>query len=149
MTMTRKQKMRECKEFFAILRDILHEKYEVVPSCNCDESRYLIPKGTISEITYHSKPALSFRLSDHWNWYAALYKCKDEHYIQCYTRDMPWTRKREKEGMASKPRLGTTVCVMGGDGQYHVVFGERFNRKTKAWEWIESDPADIAEMVMA
>ena len=147
--MTRSNKTYACKEFFETLSKILNDSYEVVASCNRDISEYLIPKGTMSELTYYSKPALSFRFSDHWNWYAALYKCDKEHYIQCFTKDMPWTRPREREGMPSKPREGTTVCVMGGDGQYHVVFGEKFNRKTKKWEWIESDPADIAEMVMA
>ena len=147
--MTRNQKMRECKEFFWILSDLLSNSYEIIGSCNKDESKYLIPKGTLHDLTYYSKPALSFRISDHWNWYAALYKCEEEHYIQCYTKDMPWTRKREREGMPSRPVLGTSVCVLGGDGQYHVVYGEKFDRKTKTWSWLESDPADIAEMVAA
>lgn len=147
--MTRNQKTHEYKEFFMVLSSILEKTHMVVSSCNRDLSQYLIPKGTLSQLTYHSKPDLSFRISDHWNWYAALYKCEDEHYIQCYTQDMPWTRRREREGMASKPVLGTSVCVMGGDGKYHVVYGEVFDRKSKKWGWLETDPADVAEMIGA
>lgn len=146
--MTRTEMIQSCKEFFNTLSDVLSSTHEVIGSCNQDISQYLIPIGTIDRLTYYSKPSNSFRISDHWNWYSSFRKCKEEHYIQCYTRDLPWTKRREGYGKASKPIYGICVCVLGGDGIYHVVYGERFDRKNKKWDWVESDPADIAEMVM-
>lgn len=143
-----------CKSFFMILTDILrkNENYQLQISNNKDSikcSTYLVPHGTKSQITYYSKPDKSFRFSGHWNWYVPHNLCYNEHYIQCFTRDMPRTKPRDGEGLGSKPVLGTAVCVMGGDGEYHVVYGEVFDRKKKTWGWLETDPADIAEMVCA
>ena len=101
---TEKEAFNECKVFFNELSALLSgEQYEVMRSCNNDKSLYLIPKGTIAQLSYNSKPADSYRYSDHWNWYANVNKCADPHYIQCYCVDMPWAKKRSEEGKPSKP----------------------------------------------
>ena len=142
----RQQKIMKCEEFFSNLCAILSDTYEVVGSCNRDLSQYLIPKGTISELSYYSKPAKSFRISDHWNWYSSLKKCSNPHYIQCFSVDIPRAEKRTDYGKATKPKYGIQVSVIGGDGKYHAVYGEIYDRKTGAWNWLETEPADIAEM---
>lgn len=140
-------KILACEIFFSNLSKILEDTYEVVRSCNQDISQYLIPKGTISELSYYSKPKKSFRISDHWNWYANIRKCSNPRYIQCLSVDIPRADKRSAYGKPTKPKTGIQVSVIGGDGKYHAVYGEVFNRKTKKWEWLETDPADIAEMI--
>lgn len=138
-----------CKTFFDELSDILKDTYEVAGSCNQDISQYLIPKGTISDLTYYSKPKKSFRISDHWNWYANLKKCSNPHYVQCLSVDLPRANKRFKWNgyRATTPIHGNQVCILGGDNKYHAVYGEVYDRKTRTWSWLETDPADIAEMV--
>ena len=142
-----------CKMFFYTLREIL-EKYNNYQyrSNRCGMKRkrdsYLYPEGTGDEITYYSKPLYSFRCANYWNWYAPMKKCDNKWVIQCFTDDMPRTKHRVNGG-ASEPVWGTAVCVMGPDEEYHVVYGEVFDRETKKWHWLETDPADIAEMVCA
>ena len=145
--MTKEEKMRKCNEFFNQLVKILEDRYESMGSCNVDSSRYLVPLGTSSEVTYYGKPNKSFRVSDHWNWYANTNKCSNSNYVQCRSLDMPWARKRIEIGKATKPRFGAQVAMILDDGYYHAVYGERFDRKTKSWTWIESNPIDIANMV--
>lgn len=132
-----------CFEFFDKLSALLHDSYEVVGSCNIDNSQYLVPNGTADEITYNSKPAASFRVSDHWNWYSNLKKCPNERYIQCLSVDAPWAKKRKAKGMASEPIYCSQVSFIGHDGKYHVVYGEKFDRKTKTWSWIETIPEEV------
>ena len=98
--MTINEKNTKCKIFFELLTNALKDRYEVLGSCNNDISAYLCPVGTSSEVTYYSKPERSFRISDHWNWYANTNKCPDSKYIQCYCRELPWARKRPAEGKA-------------------------------------------------
>ena len=141
------QKMEACIQFFEELAKLLQADYEAVASCNKDASRYLVPKGTSGQISYYGKPDRSFRISDHWNWYSNTQKCRDEKYIQCESVDMPRARIREKEGMASKSRFGIQVCLLGTDGRYHHVFGDKFDRKRHTWNWIENDVSVVAGMV--
>lgn len=143
--MTIDEKKTACTKFFDILADLMKEEYEVVASCNADFSRYLVPKGTADQITYSGKPDKSFRISDHWNWFANLNKCSDPNYIQCLSVDLPWARKRIEDGKASKSITGVQVSVIGDDGKYHVVFGEKFDRKTKAWSWVDASANDISK----
>lgn len=140
--MTRKEKFDKCREFFDILVDKLDGYYEELASCNQDLSAYLCPIGTTNEVSYNGKPEKSFRVSDHWNWYANTKKCKDPRYIQCYCIDLPWARKRLAENKAGKPIIASCVSIFK-DGKYHVVYGEHFNRKTKKWSWIENSPEKI------
>lgn len=141
------QKIEACIQFFEELARLLQADYEVVASCNKDASRYLVPKGTSGQISYYGKPDRSFRISDHWSWYSNTQKCRDENYVQCESVDMPRVRRREKEGMASKSRFGIQVCLLGTDGRYHHVFGDKFNRKKHTWSWVENDASAIAGMV--
>ena len=147
--MDKLMKIEKCRNFYNNLSNILKDYgYVVVGSCNQDISSYLIPIGTEDKISYYEKPFKSFRLSDHWNWYANVNKCSKEHYVQCLSVDAPWARKRFKEGGPSKPIFAIQVCVFGSDEKYHHVYGEKFDRKTKTWSWIESDPNEIAKHVL-
>ena len=139
-----KAKMDECDEFFDKLADILGDRYEILPSCNKDLSRYLVPKGTGDQVTYYGKPEFSFRVSDHWNWYSNLEKCSDERYIQCYSMDMPSPRPRPAPGVGTNAINGYQVAIQL-HGRYHHVFGDRYNRKIRRWEYVDyTDPEQIA-----
>ena len=137
--MTIKEKNDNCKNFFDALVNVLGDRYEKLDSCNQDMSAYLCPVGTSGEVTYHSKPEESFRISDHWNWYANTRKCSDPRYIQCYCMDLPWARRRPEPNKAGRPIMASSVCVFR-DGKYHVIYGEHFDRKTKTWSWIDNSP---------
>ena len=137
----------KCYDYFSELVKALKDDYVVVNSCNEDITKYLIPKGTEALVTYKSKPILSFRISDHWNWYANTLKCKDSWYIQCFSKDMPWAKKRLKPGYASKPIMGMSVMLFDTDGTYHCVYGEVFDRKTKTWYWRETPIDKVLNMV--
>lgn len=140
--MTRKEKYDKCKAFFDVLVDMLDKKYEKLESCNRDFSAYLCPNGTSNEVTYYGKPEKSFRISDHWNWYANTNKCSNPKYIQCYCVDLPWAHKRLAENRAGKPIMATCVSIFK-NGRYHVVYGERYDRKTRSWSWIENSPTKV------
>ena len=143
--MNKKEKYNACNKFFENLSIILKTSYEIIGSSNKDLSRYLVPFGTENQITYYSKPAWSFRISDHWNWWANLKKCSDEKYVQCRSLDMPWVKNRVAPGMASEPRIGIQVAICDSDGIYHHVFGEKFDRKSRKWSWVEKSPDEIIE----
>ena len=113
---------------------MLKDTHIIVKSCNKDESLYFVPIGTEDEITYSSKPENSYRYSDHWNWYANAKKCSNEKYIQCFTRDMPWCRRRQAPEKGTNPIFGICICYFK-DNEYHSIYGEKFNRKSKEWTW--------------
>lgn len=140
--MTINEKNYNCEKFFEALCDMLSDRYEMLKSCNRDMSAYLCPIGTTSEVTYHSKPEGSFRISDHWNWYANTNKCSDPGYIQCYCDELPWARRRPEEGKAGRPIMASCVCIFK-NGKYHIVYGERFDRKTKTWMWVDNSPEKV------
>lgn len=139
-------KIEKCRNFLAELENILNDRYELVRSCNKDISCYLIPSGTQSEISYYGKPKKSFRFSDHWNWFSNHKKCAIDSYVQCYSCDIPKPNKRKAPGKASEPIYGIQVAAMGIDGNYHCVFGDKYNQKSKKWTWIESRPDEIAKL---
>ena len=139
--MTINQKNDSCKAFFDALVSILGDRYEMLRSCNQDMSAYLCPSGTSGEVTYHSKPEESFRISDHWNWYANTNKCSDPRYIQCYCADLPWARRRLEPNKPTRPIMASCVSLFR-NGKYHVIYGERFDRKTKTWSWVETSPEE-------
>ena len=148
--MTKKEKLSKCNEYFKELSEKISETYSVVESCNKSEydiTAYLVPNGTENEITYHSKPAFSFRISDHWNWYANVDKCEDEQYVQCYSRELPWPKKRKGPGLASKPISATSVMFTDEHGFYHSIYGEIFDRETKRWFWNETTVDDALKMI--
>lgn len=140
--MTIKEKNDKCAVFFNTLSNMLGDRYETLASCNQDISAYLCPAGTTSEVTYHGKPEGSFRISDHWNWYANTNKCSDPKYIQCYCTNLPWAHRRPAENKAGKPITASCVCIFR-NGKYHVVFGECYDRKTKTWSWVNNSPEQI------
>lgn len=142
----RQYRWNKCEQFIRDLQEALSDEYEMVGSCDQDKSMYLIPKGTIDELSYYGKPTLSFRASDHWNWYANINKCDDPRKIQCYSVDIPWAKQRAGEGKPSTPVLGIQVAIFGRDNRYHHVYGEKFDRRNKTWEWEETDPKNVASM---
>ena len=142
-----KKKMERCAEFFNALGEALGDDYEIVGSINDDKSAYLIPKGSIDQLSYYGKPDRSIRISDHWNWYSSLKKCKDPDMIQCESVDIPWERNRTCEGRASKPIIGAQVAVYGADGKYHHVYGERYDRWTERWNWRERSISDVVKLL--
>lgn len=136
--MTTEQKLEACKGFYDKLCEALTNTHENVASCNADISSYLIPKGSVSQLSYYGKPANSFRISDHWNWYSSLKKCSLANYIQCYSPDVPYAGKRPAPGKATRPVSAIQVSYFGADNKYHCVYGEVYNRKTKKWDWKEA-----------
>lgn len=142
------EKRELCKSFVRELESILKDEYELLPSCNKDESLYLIPKGTSDQVTYYGKPNRSIRYSDHWNWYANTNKCSVYNYIQCLSVDIPWTRRRTDD-KATKPRFGVQVAMIMDDGKYHCVYGDKFDRKTKTWNWVDASADEVVAMLTA
>lgn len=140
------EKLQKCEEFFAALTDILKDHFEAVGSCNKDVSQYLVPIGTSDQITYYGKPENSFRVSDHWNWYTSIKKCSDSKMIQCYSKDLPFAKQREGEGLSSRPIRACMVAVYL-NGTYHHVYGEKFDRKTKTWNWTENSPEEAVQAI--
>lgn len=138
-------RLEACNKFFDKLAYELRDSYEVIGSCNKDSSRYLIPKGTESQITYYGKPALSFRVSDHWSWYSNTKKCADKNYIQCHSMDLPRPKRRKAEGKASDPIIACQVAIIGPDGNYHHVFGDKFNGIE--WTYEEKDITSVLKLV--
>lgn len=147
--MTFEEKRILCNEFFDELSAQLQDKnYIVIDSCNQDVTKYLIPKGTESKLSYYGKPEASFRISDHWNWKSSLKKCIVDDYVQCFNVDMPWTRPRQEPGKATKPVYGWQVGFYGPDYKYHAVYGEVFDRKTREWDWLENSVNDVIRQVL-
>lgn len=147
--MTGNQKREACKEFFKALAEELKGSYELVWSCNHDDSMYLIPVGTINELSYYGKPKMSFRMSDHWNWLSSTRKCKDRYHVQCNSADMPRALyRRHDDNTATRPRFGWQVAMYDNDGMYYAVFGEKYDRWNKEWDWITADPHEIAALIL-
>jgi hypothetical protein len=143
--MTIKEKNENCVAFFDALCDMLADSYERYASCNQDISAYLCPIGTTDEVTYYGKPEGSFRVSNHWNWYANTNKCSNPKQIQCYCTGLPWAHRRAAPDKAGKPIMASCVCIYRF-GRYHVVYGEYFDRKTKTWKWIDRTPEEVITM---
>lgn len=147
--MAAKEKMDLCWKFFNELAELLKDDYVVVKSCNKDNSAYLVPKGTENDISYYGKPYMSFRISDHWSWYANLKKCSDPDMIQCESVDLPKARQRLQPGMASRPIYACQVAVYLDDGKYYAVYGEDYaaKRKPDRWRFITVSPEAAAVIV--
>lgn len=145
--MYQNKKMVKCREFFNELSKLLRETHEVVGSCNKDTSVYLIPKGSLPELSYYGKPENSFRLSDHWNWYSSFRKCSKEDYIQCHSVDCPEAISREQPGKPTIPVQAIQVAYYGTDGLYHAIYGDHYDRETDEWSWLENSPANAMRMI--
>lgn len=150
--MTIDEKREKCCEFFKKLTDALSDTHVILKSCNSnpqDISKYLIPIGTENQVSYFGKPVGSFRISDHWNWYANVNKNPNEKYVQCLSVDMPWAKKRKAPGKPSYPVTGIQVALVDTDKKYHAVYGEKYDKKTKKWDWLETDVNTVVDMVKA
>lgn len=112
-------------EEFDRLAEELKETHEVMPSCNNDISRYLVPKGTSNQVTYYGKPEGSFRISDHWSWYANVKKCADEAVIQCELDGLT-PNNRKGDGLPSDPVTALAIAVYR-DGKYYPVYVAGFS----------------------
>ncbi len=144
--MNEQKKYEKCRVFYENLSNKLEGEYESVASCNQDLSAYLCPIGTADEITYHGKPEMSFRISDHWNWYSNTKKCSDPNYIQCYCNMLPYPKPRLAPGKASKPIQATCVALFM-NGKYHVVYGEYFHKKSKTWKWMNNTVDEVLSQI--
>lgn len=110
-----------CQEFFdELAKKLKAYNYIVVPSCDNDISRYLVLAGSENQITYETKPKYSFRISDHWNWKAALYKCPNPNYIQCYNVDL----LQNPRYVTNSPTNAICVAATMNGYNYHTVYGD-------------------------
>lgn len=111
--MTFKEKKAMCEAFVEQLKAELGDGYAWIWQGKTGNSRtcYIFQRGTLDQITYHSKPVYSFRYSDNWSWYESEKKCPDLDYIQCYNADLPRPKMREAEGAPSKRVLGIQVAI--------------------------------------
>ena len=144
-----KDRFDKCNVFFDKLCEVLANEYDVVNS-PWTKDRYLVPKGTADQITYYTKPMSSFRVSDHWNWFAPTNKCDKQSMIQCYSVDLPFAHDRagDKKSKGSYSRIDAAqVGFVCPDGKYRAVYGEIYDRKTKTWSWLEVSPEDVACMI--
>ena len=145
--MTNQEKRVKCIAFFRELKRALSNEYSYKKVGKVMTDYYLFPNGTRDDISYYGKPDKSLRFSYHWNWYTNLDKCSDPTYIQCNSVDMPVARDRNEVYESSKPRYGYQVAFYGPDKKYHCIYGEKFDRRTREWVWIENTVDDILKMV--
>ena len=145
-----KMRIEKCEKFFEELCEELkdtHEVYLCEPGKSA--SSYLVPKGTADQITLYGKPNNSFRIADTWNWYMSMKKCPDEWTVQCLNTDLPFTANRHG-GIGSKKRSdqvkAVQVAYKNGDN-YTCVYGQKYDRKTKRWYWVEADPKEVALLI--
>ncbi len=139
-------KIEECERFFEELMHELGDDYELVLCGTNSRSSYLVPKGTASEITYYGKPMKSFRIGNAWNWYANINTCDDEWHVQCLNYDLPFTKNRRTKGVSGMPIRAMQVAYKDGES-YRCVYGEKYDRETRHWTWITSDPKEVAESI--
>lgn len=145
-----KLQMDYCVNFFNKVADLLSDIYEVVrPDDKKNRSRCLVPKGTASQVTYYGKPVYSLRVGAVWNWRASLKKCNVPEHIQCVTRDLPYVKGRPKghPELPSPPIYGNMVAIFDTDKKYHCIYGEKYDKKTKTWMWVDNTPERAAMYV--
>jgi len=138
-----------CRQFFIDLAEALKGDYEAMASKirHGECSMYLCPKGTSDQVTYHSKPEMSFRFSDHWNWYTSQKRNPDLKYIQCQCRHLPEPKRRHGDGLPSDPIVANCVCLFI-NGQYRVVYGSKYDRKTRSWSWVNNTVEEVVAKLM-
>lgn len=124
-----------CRKYFLKLAEELKGTHELVTSCNGDCSLYLIPIGTIDQLTYYGKPMDSYRFSDHWNWYANVNKCKNERHVQCHNIDLRRPAKRINS-KATKPRYNVCVAYYGTDHKYHTLIGDKYDEISRKLKFV-------------
>lgn len=152
----REERRQICDEYFAKLCEELSKYgYELLgpqmkdPRSWYHWSRCLVPEGTADQVTYHSKPAYSFRIAEEWSWYANTKRCSDPDYIQCESVFALQPRPRKGEGLPSVPIHAVQVCMARPDGRYYCVCGEVYDKRTRTWSWIERPIESVIDDVKA
>ena len=135
MEKSKKKQMKELKFLYYKLCQYLTEnkEYIMMSSCNKDNTRYCVPKGTVQQVTYYGKPEKSIRISDHWSWYANLKRCREKDNIQCYNVDMSGPTERLDEGKASLPIEAAAIAVYNNNA-YHTIAGAYIDCNTGEWK---------------
>ena len=144
--------LEKCVRFFNEVAELLKDTHVVVPSKSKKwESYCLVEKGQENQVTYYGKPVNSLRVAPNWNWRAGLDRCSNPSYIQCVTPDAPFARRRPKEHpeWSSLPIFCNMVGYFDTDNKYHCIFGEKYERETKTWTWVENFPKRVALMIQA
>ena len=139
-----------CIEFFNLVAEEVKDIYDVVPSKSKKwKSFCLIPKGTMGQLSYYSKPVNSLRVASNWNWRAPLKVCNVPNHIQCVTPDLPYVKKRPKDRPedGSAPIWGNMVALFDSDRKYHCIFGEKYNHEDHTWTWMVNTPQNVARML--
>lgn len=137
--MTKEERKESCEKYFSFLCNKLKDTHVLVASCNKDASRYLVPKGTEDRISWYGKPRDSYRISDHWNWKTNLKNCSNEHYVQCFNKDIWIVNQRIEAGKASKAVNTWCVAYYDDDDAYHTVHGSCYHGRKEGWTWKEGD----------
>ena len=150
-----------CVKFFKDLTTLLKDDYETMGSGKMPwnffvegkdkgifrlNDHYLFPFGTKDQITYYTKPYWSFRISDHWNWYEPVKRCKQKNYIQCFNVDLPRISTRYvDENTKSEPWNAIQVAIFGNhkDEAYHCVYGSYMDKSTHTWKWMDNTPENV------
>ena len=146
-----------CIKFYNQLAELLENDYQTTGDMFLEETNtgkfhlrdnYIYPFGTRKQITYYNKPYWSFRISDHWNWYDTIHKCKQRNYIQCFNVDLPRRLKRTvADDICSHPFNAIQVAIYGNhdDEAYHCVYGTYKDKESREWRWMEKTPQEIIE----
>lgn len=145
-----KKQLDNCIQFFNEVAALLDDIYEVVPGRSKQwKSFCLVPKGTANQVTYYGKPVNSLRVAMNWNWRAGLDRCSIPNHIQCVTPDLPYVKPRPKEHpeWSSPPIFGNMVALFDTDHKYHCIFGEKYDKASKIWLWIQNTPKEVADML--
>ena len=124
-------------EFWRDLQKRLQARgYEHIGISAGNNSEYMVPAGTANQVTWRSKPELSFRLAENWSWFANADQCDDLEYIQCLNTSMPPAHPRQNGPLkGSSPVKGWAVAFFR-DGHYVTIAGNRWDPITGAWETV-------------
>ena len=159
----RREQAEACIKFFKKMAELLGDDYEMVGTGKCRRGghfliegtdkgifriadHYLYPFGTESKITYYTKPYWSFRISDHWNWFAPLKQCKDEKFLQCFNVDLPrLTTRKDDDRLNYVSAIQVALFGNHDDEAYHCVYGAYKDHETHEWKWMETTPEEIIE----
>ena len=146
-----KRQLDECIQFFNIVAAQLKDTHVVVESKSKKWPSFcLVEKGQERQVSYYGKPVNSLRVAPNWNWRAGLDRCSNPKYIQCVTPDLPFARRRPAEHpeWSSMPIFGNMVGYFDTDNKYHCIFGEKYDRETKEWSWVNGiSPLQMARII--
>lgn len=113
-------------------------------------SFYLVPPHIKEDEikTYSRHPKGVIRLAGCWNWHTNPHKTAWEN-IQCPMADAPKAYEKPwGETNHTLPRKCSAVAIMKEDGQYHTLHGEKFNFKTKDWDYLNPSVEDVISTII-